>query len=300
MIKSGAVLALATAVIAAAAACSSVQPTAAPDGVQGVSVGLNATDLRSVLVPIAGQPATRSVQGPMTVKQAAELGGLVAAQGVTFAPKSCETYLADALGKPLNQLDGYVQYGTRVHEDHNDNFSQLALNIPTGANQALVDRVKAALAPCARGTVTFAGQTPVTGNVTYKARTGPALPGTVGYSVTGTTTFNVTAGSAEAELVRRFEMPPGASMSLDVAQSCVANVNVTGQGNTLLIVNESDPALADSLTTQMYNNLNRTSSPSPSPTTSPTSTPTSSPSVPTSPSPSTSAAPSSSSFAGVR
>lgn len=255
VIGRGAVLVVVAAVIATVTACTP-QSGSTPDNSQAASKpAAKSVDLRKVLVPMATQPETRFVRGPMTLKEAAGLNALVSPPSVAFAPKSCETYLADAIGSPLDKLDGWVQFGSRVHKDHNDNFIQLVIDIPTGADQKLLDRVRAALAPCADGTVTLEGR--VTGKITYEERSVPALAGAATFSITGTTKFSEQPGTPEAELVRNFELPPNSQLLLNADQACVAAVNITGMGNTLMVVHESDVGLANELTGSMFGNLQK-------------------------------------------
>ncbi|MBB5869023.1 hypothetical protein F4553_002402 [Allocatelliglobosispora scoriae] len=252
LIGRGAALALAVGLIATAAACSSSQPAASPkQDVQAVTVA-QSVDLRSALVPLSAQPDTRSSAGPLTLKQAAESGAMTSPKGVVFTPANCGDYLARALGN-MGDLNGYIQYGSRDHDTHKDNFIQAAVEIPGGVTQAVIDKVREALKPCATGTVTLDGK--VTGQVSYVERPTPALAGTVGYSITGMTRFAVKPGTPEAKIVENYELPPGAQLNVDSSEACVEQVNITGTGTTLFVVQESDVALANSITTQMYNNL---------------------------------------------
>jgi hypothetical protein len=236
--------------LAAAAAMITTGTVYAGAGQQvASSSGPSSEQLRSVLVSLAEQPESRFVRGPMTLKDAAALNAFASPSSMVFSPKSCATYLEDALG-PLDSLDGWIQFGSRVNPTHNDNFVQAVVNIPGGAD---LKAIQAAVSTCKTGTLTLEGQ--ATGDITYTERAAPQLAGAQTYAVTGRTKFNYEAGSAEAELVRRYEMPPDAQLLVNTESECVAETTFVATGDTLIVVMEADLAFANEIATAMHANL---------------------------------------------
>jgi len=241
-------LVVVVAVVAAGTAC-----TRGSDSTQD-SAGktLNLEQLMPVLVPLSAQPETRFVRGPMTLKQAAEQNAFKPPPSIDFEPEACASYLFDAIG-PLDANEGWVQFGSRVHKDHNDNFIQAVATIPGATTNKVLDKVREALSRCKDGTVTLDGK--VTGKITYEERTVPDLRGLSTFAITGMTTFSERPGTAEAKLVQTFEMPPDSQLLLGNDQTCVEAVNISTMGNTLILVSESDVNLANQLTMDMFTDL---------------------------------------------
>ena len=232
-------------------AASSDQPAAKPK-----KVNLSMDDMRQVLVPLGEQPQSRFVRGPVTLKQAAKDHAFEAPPNMAFEPKVCATYLADVFGG-LDSLNGWLQYGSRLHQDHNDNFIQVAVNIPKGID---LNKIKEAVMGCRKGTLTISdplgtSAQKAVGDITYTEREAPALPGAQTLAITGQTVFHAKPGTAEGELVRKFEMPPDAQLLVNSKEACVENTTFTEAGNTLLVVMDADPQLANSLTQSMYSKV---------------------------------------------
>jgi hypothetical protein len=246
----GRVVSLAAAAVlvaTAAAACTEEsKPTAT-----GPGAGLTLEKMRSVLIPLDKQPQTRFVHGPMTLKEAAANNAFQPAPGLVFEPKICASYLAETVGA-LGSLEGWVQYGSRVNEQHNDNFIQLVAKVP-GADQKLIDKIRAALSGCRTGSLTIEDR--AKGRITYEERKAPALQGAATFSVVGMTQFSEQPGTPEYDLVRKFEMPPDSQLLLNAAQACIAAINITAMGDTIMVVHEADAVLGDQLTMQMFGEL---------------------------------------------
>ena len=224
-----------------------------------IKTTLSMEQMRSVLVPLAEQPETRFVRGPMTLKQAAAENAFVAPPTMIFKPQSCATYLSDVLGG-LDTRDGWIQFGSRVHKDHNDNFIQAVVTIPGGAD---LNKIREAAATCTTGTLTLEGQVSkgravrAVGDITYTERSAPVIEGAKTLALTGRTVFHEQAGSDGLELVKQYEMPPDAQLLVDGDQECVANSTIATAGDTLVLVVESDVDLSNDLTAAMFNNVRK-------------------------------------------
>lgn len=210
---------------------------------------LSAEEMRSVLVPLNEQPESRFSFGPMTFEQAAAEGALSTPEGMKFDPASCANYLEVVFG-PVGQVDGWVQYGSRDHSTHNDNYVQAVISVPDGADQALIDEIRAVLSTCATGTVTLDGG--VTGVASHTERAPLNLPGAVTYGTTWQTTFSEEPGTAGYETVLRYQVPPSAQLLVDTEQQCVVEANFVGYGDVFLWVYEPELAYANELTETMY------------------------------------------------
>jgi len=213
------------------------------------SPALNAEEMRSVLVPLNEQPESRESHGPMTFAQAAERGALATPETMKFDPATCANYLEIVFG-PVDQIDGWVQYGSRDHGNHNDNYVQAVISVPDGADQSLIDEIEAALSTCATGTVTLEGG--VTGQVTYTERAPLNLAGAATYGTTWRTSFSEKPGTAGYETVLRYQVPANAQLLVDTEQQCVVEANFVGFGDTLIWVYEPDLAYANQLTETMF------------------------------------------------
>lgn len=241
LIGLGVVLA-AVAAMFAAGSVYAAPPDATPNGPK---TGLTLTEMRNILVPLSGQPESRFVHGPMTLKQAAAENAFASPPGMVFSPRSCATYLEDVLGS-MSTLDGWIQFGSRVHETHNDNFIQAIVNIPGGVD---LNRIRDAVSTCKTGTLTLDGQT--TGAITYTENAPPSLPGSQTFSVTGKTQFSATPGTAAYDAVKRYEMPPDAQLLVGSSLVCIAATNFVGTGETLIVTLEADPQFSTQIATQM-------------------------------------------------
>jgi len=245
------------AIVAAAAMVSAGTVYAATDTFDTpvtVKVALNSEEMRDVLVNLGEQPETRFVRGPMTLKEAAANNAFGAPATMEFKPATCATYLEDVVGG-LDGLDGWVQYGSRVSPNRLDNFIQVVVHIPAGADEALLGKIRDQVNKCKTGVLTLDGK--VSGDITYTERGGLDLPGAKTLAFNGRTTFDVEPGSWQYDLVRRFEMPPDAQLLVDNQIECVSQANYVAQGETLILVQEADLSLANSITEQMYSNVNK-------------------------------------------
>ncbi|MBB5870054.1 hypothetical protein F4553_003433 [Allocatelliglobosispora scoriae] len=217
-----------------------------------VKSALNSQEMRSVLVNLADQPETRFVRGPLTLKEAAANNAFGAPANMVFKPKSCATYLEEVVGE-LGDLDGWLQYGSRVSPNRLDNFIQVVVHIPTGADEALLNKIRERVNTCKTGVLTLDGR--VSGDITYTERKGLELQGAKTLAFNGRTTFDVEPGSWQYDLVRRFEMPPDAQLLVDNQIECVSQANYVAQGQTLILVQEADLSLANKLTEQMHSRV---------------------------------------------
>jgi hypothetical protein len=213
------------------------------------SASYSMNSLRNVLVPISQQTPTRFVHGPMTLAQAGEQDAFAAPPGMVFSPRSCATYVEDVLG-PLESLNGWIQYGSRVHDTHNDNFIQAVVQLPTNAD---LGAIAAAAATCEQGTLTLEGQ--VTGQITYTPHQALNLPGASTFAVRGETHFSAVPGTPEYNLVAQYEMPPDAQLLVNNQLACIAETNFVAQNNILIVVMEADLAYSNQITSQMFGRL---------------------------------------------
>jgi hypothetical protein len=212
--------------------------------------GLTSEQQRAVLVSISDQPETRFVRGPQTLKQAAAENAFGAPPTMVFKPKSCVSYVEDALGS-LGSLDGWLQYGSRINPTRNDNFIQVVVTIPgVGDDRAVLDRIAAEAAKCRTGTLTLLGE--ATGNLSLTERKPLDIEGAETYAIQANSRFPYKEGSREAELVRRFEMPPDAQLLLDDELTGIENSNFVAIGDTLIFVMEADESLSASLAKEMF------------------------------------------------
>lgn len=244
---------VALAAVAALVTAGTVYATGSSQVAAGSSA-LSSTQMRSVLVSLGQQPESRFVRGPMTLREAKAANAFVAPASMVFAPQSCATFVDDVLNRmsPV-PTEGWIQFGSRVHETHNDNFIQVVVNIPGGASRELLDNIRRSAATCSTGTLTLEGK--ATGNITYSERTAPVLEGAATLGITGKTKFNTVPGSAEAALVQRYEMPPDAQLLVNAEQECVAASTFVAMGDTLVMVMEADLNYANTLATTMYNRV---------------------------------------------
>lgn len=222
-----------------------------PDGSSSTSAGKGLTkeQQRSILISLAEQPETRFVRGPMTLKQAAADNIFAAPPSMVFKPQSCATFLADALGS-MDKFDGWLQFGSRINPTRNDNFIQAVVTVPDGADQKLLDRIRDEALKCRNGTLTLEGK--ATGNLSVTERRPLDLAGAKTFSMTANSRFPFKKGTAEADLVRRFEMPPDAQLLLDDELTGVENSNFVAIGNTLIFVMDADEKLSNSLASIMH------------------------------------------------
>ncbi|WP_117210194.1 hypothetical protein [Allorhizocola rhizosphaerae] len=239
------------AVVAVVAAGTVYAAANSGDG-PGASTQLSMEQMRSVLVPQSELPESRYVSGPMTFVEAAAANAFAAPPSMVFSPQSCATYLEDVLG-PMESLRGWVQFGSRVDDDHNDNFVHAVVTVPGGANADLLQKIRSRIFSCQTGTLTLEGR--VTGAITYTERQALSLPGATTLAVTGRTQFSETPGTEGYKLVRNYEMPPSAQFLVDTAQECVANVNIAGTGDTLIVAMEADLNLANRVATAMFDQV---------------------------------------------
>lgn len=238
-----------TVALATAAALVTAGTVYAASDTTPARTSLSSEEMRSVLVSLADQPESRFTRGPITLKQAASENAFAAPDTMVFKPKSCATYLEDVVGS-LNSLDGWIQYGSRIHEDHNDNFIQVVVTIPGGADQKLLDRIRESMTTCTSGTLTL--ESKVTGDVSYTERSAPSLPDAATFAATGRTVFHEEPGTEGSKIVSTYEMPPDSQLLLTAEQDCVAEFSFVASGDTLLMVMESDLAFADEVATTMY------------------------------------------------
>lgn len=208
---------------------------------------LTLEEMRSVLVPLSEQTQTRFVHGPMTMKEAAAENAFVAPPSMVFEPESCATYLEDVVGS-LDTLDGWIQFGSRVHEDHNDNFIQAVAKV---SDQLTLEKIRESAFQCRDGgTLTLEGQ--VTGKITYREREAPLLAGAETLAITGQTQFSEVPGTEGYELVARYEMPPDSQLLVNSEQLCIAATTFVLSGDTLIVTMEADPGYADALAGMMF------------------------------------------------
>ncbi|MBB5870053.1 hypothetical protein F4553_003432 [Allocatelliglobosispora scoriae] len=245
----GVALVAVVAVIAAAIVYTANNSDTATAATEKKGRGLTSEQQRAVLVSISDQPETRFVRGPQTLKQAAAENAFGAPPTMVFKPKSCVSYVEDALGA-LGSLDGWLQYGSRINPTRNDNFIQVVVTIPGGADRALLDRIAAEAAKCRTGTLTLLGE--ATGNLSLTETKPLDIEGAETYAIQANSKFPYKEGSREAELVRRFEMPPDAQLLLDDELTGIENSNFVAIGDTLIFVMEADRGLSDSLAKEMF------------------------------------------------
>jgi len=215
---------------------------------QSTPLALNSAQMRSVLVPLAEQPPDSVLYGePMTLKDAAANGGFSDPTGMTFAPKSCSTYLEDALG-PMDSLDGWMQYGARGNGGgHADYFFQQVVNIPGGAD---LEKVRAAALTCSLGFMTLSDG--FTGAVRAKERPAPSMSGASSLAVRHITQFRQPHNAQEQALLQ--EIGYVCEIGDDVCTECPAETVFLASGNLLIISSDTNGTYADQLATTMLDN----------------------------------------------
>jgi hypothetical protein len=238
--------------VAAVVTAGSVYAASSSGGDSGKTTQLTMEQMRSVLVPAKDLPESRYVSGPMTFEQAAAANAFAAPPSMVFSPRSCATYLEDALG-PMSGLRGWVQFGSRVDDNHNDNFVHAVVTLPNGATPEVLSRIREAAFTCRTGTLTLEGQ--ATGDITYTERPGMALPGANTIALTGRTQFKETPGTQGYRLVTTYEMPPSAQLLVNLEQACVAEVNIAASGSTLIVAMEANLDLSQKVATAMYSQV---------------------------------------------
>jgi len=235
---------VAVATVAAMATAGTVYAASAQGG---TPLSLSSTQMSSVLVPLAEQPNSVYYGEPMTLKDAAASGSFNDPEGMVFAPKSCSSYIEDALG-PMGSLDGWMQYGGRNDGGaHPEFFYQTVINIPGGVD---LEKIRAAAMTCSLGFMTIGGK--FTGAVTTKERTAPAVAGASSLALVHGTQFPQPKNAGEQSLLEEIYYP--CEMGGDVCPVCEVETVFLASGNTLIITYDTKAGYADQLATTMLNN----------------------------------------------
>jgi hypothetical protein len=222
-------LALVAAMMAVGTVASSAGPLEPTIGPNTITEG----KLRSMLVPPDQEPGGGFVGAPLTLRDAAAAGGLGSPPGMVTEPASCLSFVGDAYPQ-LGSDDGWIQFGVRGHVY----FIQLVADVPGGAD---VDRVRAAVASCAHGTLTLEGR--LTGDVTFTEVPAPALDSATTFITRMMVTFPQPRDADEAALLDRYNFHEG---------QCPADYVFIAMGSVLIWALDPDPDLALQAATIMH------------------------------------------------
>jgi hypothetical protein len=199
------------------------------------------------MLPLSQQPPNSVLYTePVTLKDAAADGGFDPPAGMTFQPKSCSSYIEDALG-PMSSLDGWMQYGARNDGSHPDYFFQQVVNIPTGAD---LEKIRAAAMTCSLGFLTL--ESTLTGALTTTERTAPAVPGAESLALVQGTQFPQPRNAGEQALLGQIDY--ACDIGSELCPVCVAEVSFLASGNLLIITSDTTVGLADQLAAAMLSN----------------------------------------------
>ncbi|WP_162908209.1 hypothetical protein [Allorhizocola rhizosphaerae] len=209
---------------------------------------LNMIEMRNVLVSREDQPPTQVFRGPITLKQGMGEGLFDVPPWLAYDPAACGPYLSDVLG-PLADLDGWVQFGSRVEQHHNNDFLQLVVAVPDGAGQRLINEIRGLLNGCASGTVTADGK--VTGRVTTIEQGALKEPDAVSYAFTRKTSFDAKPGTQEYEIVAGKRLPPDNRPLVNAELYHLTQTNIVGVGRTLIVVAEANLLTSNEIARKM-------------------------------------------------